>query len=451
MIAEEYFGRGLLWVSGGLWNFRSNGHFGVQFSAGASDSGTADAAVSTTDTTLTDTRETWTTDEWIGAYCYCNGQTLIVTSNTATTLTGAAWSSGGNPGNGFAWSMTFDVFRLPDATRLDEGHRIFIVNGSIVSEPLHVTDNTNTIVYPTLAALKPAVAILIDNSTQAGTWYTASDGTAVAFGSLLADTAEVFDLEITEDTADYDIRAAVDALGFTGDNPALVSVTIKSGVAVIGSTTSTPAMRTGVFPALSAITLVLEPSSWLLGRGGDGGDGGIDGGADATDGGDGGLALNVGAYTQIKITGDGYTRIAGGSGGGGGGAQAETGNTGDGGGGVGGSAAGAGGVSGDGSDGATSLRDEQTGYTVGFPGQPEPGSDAASGGITGLLANDGQDGFDSASDVGGSGGTAGAAIQYSAPFVFVGDSEDHVYGDYVTSMSAQGAPTLTGTGTLGDA
>lgn len=70
-----------------------------------SDSGTANVAVTTTNTTLTDTREAWVVNSWVGAVVTCNGKTMTVTSNTATTLTGASWSGGGNPGNEFAWSI----------------------------------------------------------------------------------------------------------------------------------------------------------------------------------------------------------------------------------------------------------------------------------------------------------------------------------------------------------
>lgn len=68
--------------------------------------GTANAAVSTTNTTLTDTRLALTTNAWAGAVITCNGKTMTVTSNTATTFTGASWSGGSNPGNGNAWSDT---------------------------------------------------------------------------------------------------------------------------------------------------------------------------------------------------------------------------------------------------------------------------------------------------------------------------------------------------------
>ena len=81
--------------------------------------GTADAAVTTTNTTLTDTRlvtpfgntsASMTTNCAVGTTVTCNGKTMVVTSNTSNTFTGASWSGGGNPGNGFAWSTPCTVY-----------------------------------------------------------------------------------------------------------------------------------------------------------------------------------------------------------------------------------------------------------------------------------------------------------------------------------------------------
>ena len=72
-------------------------------------SGTANAAVTTTNTTLTDTRLSMTVNAFAGETVTCNGKTLVVVSNTATTFTGASWSGGGNPGNGNAWSTSGDT------------------------------------------------------------------------------------------------------------------------------------------------------------------------------------------------------------------------------------------------------------------------------------------------------------------------------------------------------
>jgi hypothetical protein len=68
-------------------------------------SGTANVAVTTTDTTLVDTRLAMTTDQYIGYTVTCDGKTLTVTGNDATTFTGASWSGGGNPGDGDSWTV----------------------------------------------------------------------------------------------------------------------------------------------------------------------------------------------------------------------------------------------------------------------------------------------------------------------------------------------------------
>lgn len=81
------------------------------------DEGDANAAVSTTDTTLTDTRESWTASQWVGWIVECGGKTMTVTANTATVLTGASWSGGGNPGNGLAWKLDNKV--TDDNTAID--------------------------------------------------------------------------------------------------------------------------------------------------------------------------------------------------------------------------------------------------------------------------------------------------------------------------------------------
>lgn len=86
--------------------------------AAATESGTANAAVTTANTTLTDTRKTWLVNEWAGSTITCNGKTLLVVSNTATVATGLAWSGGGNPGNGFAWSLATPLSTAPSGYTL---------------------------------------------------------------------------------------------------------------------------------------------------------------------------------------------------------------------------------------------------------------------------------------------------------------------------------------------
>ena len=64
------------------------------------------ANVTTTATTLTDTDETLTVNAWIGYTVYAGGQTLDVTSNTATVLTGTGgWSYGGSGPGAVVWTV----------------------------------------------------------------------------------------------------------------------------------------------------------------------------------------------------------------------------------------------------------------------------------------------------------------------------------------------------------
>ena len=67
--------------------------------AAYSDTGTATA---TSSTTLTDSTKAWTTNQWAGRVvtCIVSGvaSDMVVVSNTATVLTGAAWTNG-TPGN----------------------------------------------------------------------------------------------------------------------------------------------------------------------------------------------------------------------------------------------------------------------------------------------------------------------------------------------------------------
>lgn len=88
----------------------SGHHLEVRFTGSAAYGGSANAAVTTTDTTLTDTRLSLTTNAAVGLVVTCDGKTMTVTSNTSDTFTGSAWSGGGNPGNGDAWSLNAGGF-----------------------------------------------------------------------------------------------------------------------------------------------------------------------------------------------------------------------------------------------------------------------------------------------------------------------------------------------------
>lgn len=78
--------------------------------------GTANAAVSTAATTLTDTRLSMVVNQYAGDIITCNSKTMTIVSNTATIFTGASWSGGGSPGNGFAWSLNTGALYYKSAT-----------------------------------------------------------------------------------------------------------------------------------------------------------------------------------------------------------------------------------------------------------------------------------------------------------------------------------------------
>lgn len=61
--------------------------------------------MTTTLTSLTDSRLSMITNEYVGYVVTSGGQTMTVTSNTATTLNGTGWSGGGKPANSGAWSL----------------------------------------------------------------------------------------------------------------------------------------------------------------------------------------------------------------------------------------------------------------------------------------------------------------------------------------------------------
>jgi hypothetical protein len=79
-------------------------------------SGTAYGTVHTTDTTLSDTRLLMTVNQYVGNIITCNGKTMTIASNNATTFTGASWSGGNNPGDHYAWSLNTGTVFYKSAT-----------------------------------------------------------------------------------------------------------------------------------------------------------------------------------------------------------------------------------------------------------------------------------------------------------------------------------------------
>jgi len=218
--------------------------------------------------------------------------------------------------------------------------------------------------------------------------------------------------------------------------PGTFTLTINPGVTIYSSSTSTPALYTGVFPSGSQVTIVNKGD--IVGRGGNGGKGG-DAIAEYTaypgsPGGAGGPAI----YTDIDLSIDNRGLISGGGGGGGGGGSMST-SMGQYGGSGGGGGAGAGILSTGGRRGAgwtnPTPGSPGTRTTGGSGGSPEPGFYGSYGGRGGDLGLPGSSGTASTTccgfpaSVGGSGGVAGKYIAtngHSVTWINAGDRRGRV-------------------------
>ena len=149
--------------------------------------------------------------------------------------------------------------------------------------------------------------------------------------------AETFNIIISANTSNYNLRTAVDGLGYSGLAPAIVTVTINAGVVVNGSSTSAYGFRTGAF--ISGSLLTLTNLGRVQGRGGDGAVGSGGNAFPGNPGAAGGPALLLEADLSIDNAG-GQIWSGGGGGGSGGGGNGTT-NGGSGGGGGAGTAGGA--------------------------------------------------------------------------------------------------------------
>ena len=129
--------------------------------------------------------------------------------------------------------------------------------------------------------------------------------------------AQVFTITLSSDETDYDLNAAVQALGWNGTDVVAVQLTINGGVQVKASATSSDALTISDFPTGSFIKVINNGE--IVGRGGAGGGGSCGGPGGA--GGQGGDALVV-SGSEVHV--DNQGEINGGGGGGGGGGAGET-------------------------------------------------------------------------------------------------------------------------------
>lgn len=147
-------------------------------------------------------------------------------------------------------------------------------------------------------------------------------------------TSPVFDFApvLSFETQNYNLRAAAIAAGWNQIKPVRATVTIRTGVVVGASATSTYAFDTGApFPAGS--TLALINRGFIIGMGGAGGSGGVGVSDTSWEEGHPGLAGGPALRAQYAITVTNNGTIGGGGGGGGGGGSGDEGMVSGGGGG----------------------------------------------------------------------------------------------------------------------
>lgn len=106
--------------------------------------GTLNAAVSSTNTTLTDTRAAWVTNQWAGQIVKANGKAMLVISNTATVMTGTAWTGGGNPGGTVAWTIRPTGLTLQAKPISDSGTGVTTTNTTLVDSDPTAGGHTRT-------------------------------------------------------------------------------------------------------------------------------------------------------------------------------------------------------------------------------------------------------------------------------------------------------------------
>ncbi len=287
------------------------------------------------------------------------------------------------------------VLTMPDARLLPTGGPLYtICNNEGGSGSVIIKDNASGSLL-TMNNHEVAHFYLVDNSTQAGTWQVVEVGTA-SFSSAQTITIDEFTIEFGPGVnLDANIRTMCDDLGYAGTNPVRVNVFVgPQGAATVGavgsSSTSSPALDTGTFPAGSIIILTVLANGYIAGRGGQGGTGQpITGGTPSSP--------TVGSVTVAGSGGDGlyirtqtvmynYGRVQGGGGGG-----------------SGGSAVGA--ISGPGGGGGAGHRKGAAGPAGSFP--TNQGFGSGGDGLAGFLNHAGEGGGTSNGAPAGTGGAGG--------------------------------------------
>lgn len=235
--------------------------------------------------------------------------------------------------------------------------------------------------------------------SQRLSFYTES-GSAPGGGSIR-------DIFIDNDTLDVNIRTAHDLLYSAPVSGDLVRVYIAPGVVVGSSSTSTPALNIGSWPAGVDIEIYIYTGAYVAGKGGAGGHGN-DSSFPGANGLPGGLAFS--AQYPVSVY-NGGTIQGGGGGGGGGGSGLNNNEAQEGGGGGGGGGAGSNG----GGGGAGSIYGSPDGQTGATGTTTAGGAGGLGGGANSSYGQGGRGGTGGAPGQAGSAGSAGTVIAYRSP------------------------------------
>lgn len=230
----------------------------------------------------------------------------------------------------------------PVSRGLKTGFAHYVIANENPTNIVSVYDYTNTTL---LGNIQPqtTVAICYVGAVTASGWllYTINSGIPTAVGVPVSGASLTFNLEVTRDTHQFNLRQSLLARGWDGVTAVDASVRVAPGIAVYSRSTQIPAFTTGPsWPALSNFSLIND--GIIVGMGGKGGNGAITQLAgSAGPGSRGGTALEI-LLPTVLVNG-GF--IAGGGGGGSGGVAPLVLPVNDGGGGGGGCPGGRGGFS----------------------------------------------------------------------------------------------------------
>lgn len=167
--------------------------------------------------------------------------------------------------------------KLQDARLLQVGGPVYTIWNNQVGGGTGTIQTAAGVTLATVANDSVTQCYLIDNATEAGTWQLRTSAAVNSAAQTI--TIDEFTFELGAGVSlGVNIRTLCDQEGYSGTNPARVSVFVgpqnsATVGAVGGKEQGGQAMDTGTFPAGSIILLTVLPEGYISGRGGFGGGG----------------------------------------------------------------------------------------------------------------------------------------------------------------------------------